>query len=73
MNKQENKYIDPKINGKLFPSWIMKNFKQYEMPPFTKDDEDKCNKSIKQELRSYQTFLSKYLDYMIYNELYPKK
>ncbi|MBA42860.1 MAG: hypothetical protein CMF62_02485 [Magnetococcales bacterium] len=63
-NKNRTRYIDLKINGRLFPSWIMANYKKYKIPPLMrKDDDDPCNRKTKNELRSYQIFLSKYLDF----------
>ena len=63
-NISRNKFIDFKINGRLFPSWVMANYKKYKIPAIMKtDDEDPCNKKTKNELRSYQLFLSKYLDF----------
>ena len=63
-NISRNKFIDLKINGRLFPSWVMANYKRYKIPEIMKtDDEDPCNKKTKNELRSYQLFLSKYLDF----------
>ncbi len=59
---RRNKYIYLKINGKLFPSWILANFKQYQLPEIIRGG-DPCNESFKLELRKYQLFLSKYLDY----------
>ncbi len=42
--RKHDKYIDFKINGKLFPSWVMANFKKFKLPEIiTKDDEDPCN------------------------------
>jgi superfamily II DNA or RNA helicase len=63
--KEKEKYIDFKINGRLFPSWVMANFKKFKLPAIiTKDDEDPCDtKSSKIELRKYQIFASKFLDY----------
>lgn len=59
-----NKYIDLKINGKLFPTWILANFKKYKLPDlFIKEGEDPCNRAVKYELHMYQQFLMKYLDY----------
>jgi superfamily II DNA or RNA helicase len=59
-----NKYIDFKINGRLFPSWILKNFKKYKLPEIIKrENEDPCNIEQKLELRKYQEFLGKYLDF----------
>ena len=58
----QNDYIDLKTNGRLFPSWILKNFKQYKLPPIIrKENEDPCNINEKLELRKYQEFISKYL------------
>ncbi len=64
-NVRKNKYIDLKINGRLFPSWIMANFKKYKLPPIIKDpSKDPCDfKQTKKELRAYQVFISKYLDF----------
>lgn len=61
----KNNYIDLQVNGKLFPSWILMNFKKYKLPEYIKKDgEDPCKMNkTKKELRKYQEFLSKYLDY----------
>jgi hypothetical protein len=61
----KEKYIDFKINGRLFPTWVMANFKKFKLPEIiTKDDEDPCNTGqSKFELRKYQIFASKFLDY----------
>lgn len=58
-------YINLQINGKLFPSWILLNFKKYQLPEYIqKDNEDPCKMTkTKKELRKYQEFLSKFLDY----------
>ena len=61
-SKKHNKYIDLKINGKLFPSWILANFKDYQLPEIIRGS-DPCNETIKLELRKYQLFLGKYLDF----------
>lgn len=53
-------------NGKLFPSWVIKNFKKYKIPreENVEDGLDICNiKQEKQNLRNYQIFLSKFLDF----------
>lgn len=66
----KNKYIDLKVNGRLFPSWIIANFKEYKLPELVKTDEDPCFVKTKDSLKQYQTFLSKYLDYnSIYKDL----
>lgn len=59
-----NIYPNLKQNGKIFPSWIMYKFNKYLFKP-SSIDEDVCNpKTSKRELRPYQEFISKYLDYM---------
>jgi superfamily II DNA or RNA helicase len=51
-------------NGRLFPLWIMQNFKKYMLPEIIrKDGEDPCNESISGELELYQKFIGSYLDY----------
>lgn len=71
-NKKANnaRYVDFEINGKLFPSWILKNFKHYKLPEIILiPGLDPCNiktptdksKSGKVELRKYQQFVSEYL------------
>lgn len=58
-------FIDLKMNGRLFPSWILSNFKKYKIDPIIKKEgEDPCNINLsKPELHKYQKFLSAYLDY----------
>ena len=60
-------YIDFKVNGRLFPLWILYNFKKYKLKPIVKiPGEDPCNISDKDEifeLREYQKFIGSYLDY----------
>lgn len=51
-------------NGRIFPLWIMQNFKKYLLPEIIrKEGEDPCNEHVKNELTTYQDFLGKYLDY----------
>lgn len=55
-------------NGKLFPSWIVHNFKKYKIPKINdiENNIDGCiqqNKDEKRNLRNYQIFLSKFMDY----------
>ncbi len=51
-------------NGRLFPLWIMKNFKKYVLPEIIrKEGEDPCNEKISNELEKYQQFVGSYLDY----------
>ena len=60
-------YIDFKVDGRLFPLWILYNFKKYKLKPIVKiPGQDPCNISEKDEifeLREYQTFIGNYLDY----------
>ena len=64
---ENNLYPDLKINGRLFPLWILKNFKKYKLDPILyKEGEDPCNISTPsgiKELRKYQQFVGSYLDY----------
>jgi len=66
MSETQN-YIDLKVNGRLFPLWILSNFKKYNLPPIErKDGEDPCNKKSSgdvKELRNYQAFIGSILDY----------
>lgn len=63
----QNNYINFGINGRLFPLYILHNFKQYKLKPIVKiEGEDPCNISTKDEileLREYQKFIGAYLDY----------
>lgn len=60
---QREKYIDLKINGRIFPSWILANFKAYKLPEILHSDDDACFRKTKHELRKYQIFLGKFLDF----------
>ena len=58
----QNKYVNLTQNGRIFPSWVLKNFKQYKLPPILRNEnEDPCNAETKLALRSYQEFIGKYL------------
>ena len=62
--KEKNAYPNLKINGRLFPIWVLKNFAKYKLPEIIrKDDEDPCQIKTKLELRKYQEFIGAYLDY----------
>ena len=63
-----NNYPNLLQNGKLFPSWIIYNFKKYKIPKIADIEKniDGCiqqNKEEKRNLRNYQIFLSKFMDY----------
>lgn len=61
---KRDKYVDLRINGRLFNSYILANYKKYKIPELaqTDSDEDPCFKKTKSELKNYQMFISKYLD-----------
>ena len=62
--QQSNKYINLKVNGRLFPSWLSFNFKKFKLPEiFQNPDEDSCGKKTKLELKKYQLFLTSFMDY----------
>ncbi|AVL94867.1 SNF2 family helicase [Moumouvirus australiensis] len=58
----KNRYVDLKSNGRIFPIWVLHNFKQYKLPEIIrKENEDPCNVTTKLELRKYQEFIGRYL------------
>lgn len=62
--KKTEQYINLKVNGRLFPTWVLANFSKYKLPEIFIDGSDPCNnKKTSAELRKYQEFLGKYLDY----------
>lgn len=61
--KKKNKYVDPKLDGRMFPSWVLANYKKYKLDDMVKTDEDPCSRKSKLELRKYQQFLTKYMDF----------
>ena len=53
-----------KENGRIFPLWIMENFKKYLLPEIVrKEGEDPCKETLKLELTKYQQFLGDFLNY----------
>lgn len=64
IQKIRDKYIDLKINGRLFPSWILSNFNNFKLSDIITDDSyDACAIIGKDKLKEYQLFISKFLDY----------
>jgi hypothetical protein len=65
MNRENtNINMNLEINGKLFPSWLLLNFKDYELPELLrKDGDDPCNEKFIKELTTYQKFVGQYLNY----------
>lgn len=72
-----NKGINLKINGRLFPTWVLANFRKFKLPEvFVPEGEDPCNIKTKLGLKKYQEFLGNYLtlkspfkDILIYHGL----
>jgi superfamily II DNA or RNA helicase len=63
-NNNTMSYLKLNQNGRIFPTWIMKNFKKYILPEIIrKDGEDPCNEKTNKELMLYQKFIGAYLDY----------
>lgn len=61
-DKSKEKYVNLLLNGRIFPEWILHNFKQYKLPEILRrKNEDPCNVETKLELRKYQEFIGKYL------------
>ena len=54
--------INLKVNGRLFPSWVLLNFKRFRLPKELKID-DKSNKENPFQIRKYQEFVSYFLDF----------
>lgn len=56
--------LDLQVNGRLFPLWVMKNFKKYTLPEIIrKEGDDPCNEKLTNELTMYQKFVGQYLSY----------
>jgi len=59
-----SEYPNLKINGRLFPTWVLANFEKYKLPEIIRGEgEDPCAVKTKLELREYQKFISSFLDY----------
>ena len=65
------KYIDFKINGRMFPSWVNMNFRKSKLEDvFRISNTDPCKRTtdkdsgeLQVEMRKYQVFLTQFLDY----------
>jgi len=58
-------FLNLQVNGRLFPSWILQNFKKYHLEEIKRVvGSDPCAvKEEQQTLRKYQEFVSKFMDY----------
>lgn len=56
--------INLKINGKLFPSYVMKNYKNYVIPKSNYLSGDPCAEiNLKKSNKEYDKFISKFMGY----------
>jgi len=63
----QSNYIDFKVNGRMFPLWVLQNLRKYKLNPIVKiEGQDPCKKQNTTEefiIRDYQKFAGIYLDY----------
>ena len=56
--------INLEQNGRIFPTWVMENFKQYILPEIIRvEGEDPCNVNIVEGATVYQQFVGQFLNY----------
>ncbi len=64
LREEKSTSLNLEINGRLFPSWLLLNFKNYEIPEILrKEGDDPCNEKLVKELTVYQKFLGQFLNY----------
>ena len=50
--KDKAKYVDLKVNGRLFPSWVVANFSKLKLPEIILDpSKDACSVKEKERMR----------------------
>ena len=60
----QNKFIKLEVNGRIFPHWVIHNFKKYTLPKILlKEGQDPCDIKLGNELAPYQKFLGQFLRY----------
>lgn len=60
----QNRLIKLEVNGRIFPHWVIHNFKKYTLPKILlKEGQDPCDQKLGNELAPYQKFLGQYLRY----------
>lgn len=60
----KNKFIKLEVNGRIFPHWVIHNFKKYTLPKIIlKKGQDPCDIKLSNELAPYQKFLGQFLRY----------
>ena len=63
-NIESHKNINLKQNGRIFPNWVMANFKKYVLPEvIRKEGDDPCNEIKQNGLTLYQQFVGQFLNY----------
>jgi superfamily II DNA or RNA helicase len=63
-SRDKSNRLEMKINGRIFPSWVLKNFKNYTLPEIIRDkNEDPCQEKISNELEPYQKFVGQFINY----------
>ena len=62
-NTVKKKSINLLSNGRLFPTYIMKNYKNFILSKNEESLDDPCELNVKDEIQKYQAFVSKYMDY----------
>jgi hypothetical protein len=61
---KKKKKINLKINGKLFPSYVMKNYKNFVIPKSYDLSGDPCDDlNLKKSNKEYDKFISKFMGY----------
>lgn len=56
--------INLEQNGRIFPLWVMQNFKKFILPEIIRrDGEDPCNEKRENKVTQYQEFVGQFLNY----------